>query len=736
MTTLTSDTFDQIGQELGTPPEVTAIAKANWAIESSNSTDGNLKSKLNRNGEYALGPMQMLPSTFKGLANAHPELGLTNITDPIQNAKAAMLYLTEGYVKSKGNLGLTYGYYFAGPKVLQPGFDFSTTDANGTTVKNHIAKGLAVLAGQQAAASGDSSSSAIVYTPDANIRAEAQIQSSIDTNVANTVSALAAKANASVALNDLLVKQNESNAGILQGVLGNFGFSTKTTQSKIDQIAQNIQVNNSEIDRLMAFKSTQGESAFFTGLVNGYGRSKVFAQENASINDLTKQTTALVQDYKAQVNLAEELAKVNQSANTDFISALAAAKGNEIQATAAIEAERAKRDAISQQQKVQSAIAVDANRKATIAEANRAALVRSTEITRKNKANEALAKSVAEAGTSGISDTDLANAQKTASALGRNSGVEGDLTKEALLVIAKTNKKQYAFLTSGATGFPDVETAIDFFRTNPPNPNSDIAKALDGLLIGGNSIYKQVNAKIKAADPNNPKEPSTATVADAIVQLTNGKLFDKYEADSIGGRLSAANSVTILTGAQPVAGKAELLASPLGQKLVAAQTTKAGNYIPGDRYLSDKEVIVIAQSTVQEQLAAGNKNALAETVKQVNRYFLASNELNNTQWNFRIAGLPELKGYKVYLDKSIKTDTGVKDVPFADRNIFGFIFDTTNQEKQNTPNQPFNNKTKSVQTDPKQARQFDLTSPADVLTLMVKGLSKEAAANFNTGLAQ
>lgn len=87
---------------LGTPLE--PLARATFGQESS----GGRNTATSYAG--AVGPMQVMPGTFKMVADAD-----WDINDPLANSRAGIRYLKQGWQASGGNPGLTAAYYYGGP---------------------------------------------------------------------------------------------------------------------------------------------------------------------------------------------------------------------------------------------------------------------------------------------------------------------------------------------------------------------------------------------------------------------------------------------------------------------------------------------------------------------------------------------------------------------------------------------------------------------------------------------
>lgn len=96
--------FDQALALEGTSPAVAKLARSIYQQESgsgSNTTTSNAG---------AVGGMQILGSTFKDVADKD-----WDINDPLQNARAGIRYLQQGYQASGGNAALAGAYYYGGP---------------------------------------------------------------------------------------------------------------------------------------------------------------------------------------------------------------------------------------------------------------------------------------------------------------------------------------------------------------------------------------------------------------------------------------------------------------------------------------------------------------------------------------------------------------------------------------------------------------------------------------------
>lgn len=91
-----------------TDPEQIAFLKSIHGQESS----GKAESKDSNRG--AKGPMQVMPDTFKSVAD--PDM---DITKPLDNMRAGIRYGLKGYTAAKGNPVLAGAYYYGGPGGMQ-----------------------------------------------------------------------------------------------------------------------------------------------------------------------------------------------------------------------------------------------------------------------------------------------------------------------------------------------------------------------------------------------------------------------------------------------------------------------------------------------------------------------------------------------------------------------------------------------------------------------------------------
>lgn len=99
-----ADSFDIALQQEGVTGRLADVARSIYQQESS----GGRNTKTSNAG--AVGGMQIIPSTFASVADKG-----WDIADPIQNARAGIRYVKQGYEASGGDPALTGAFYYGGP---------------------------------------------------------------------------------------------------------------------------------------------------------------------------------------------------------------------------------------------------------------------------------------------------------------------------------------------------------------------------------------------------------------------------------------------------------------------------------------------------------------------------------------------------------------------------------------------------------------------------------------------
>lgn len=96
--------FEQALALEGVSPEVAKVARSIYQQESGSGSN----TKTSNAG--AVGGMQIIGPTFKSVADKD-----WDINDPLQNARAGIRYVAQGFAASGGNAALTGAYYYGGP---------------------------------------------------------------------------------------------------------------------------------------------------------------------------------------------------------------------------------------------------------------------------------------------------------------------------------------------------------------------------------------------------------------------------------------------------------------------------------------------------------------------------------------------------------------------------------------------------------------------------------------------